>query len=118
LLLSGDALLQIQQADRYHIRHLGKVQLKGKYNVLNIVECINGYPGEEFQLKLRTLDYFNEAMRRYLNREFEQAAEGFRQVLHMDEEDHAAHYFHTIASKYLRHGVPENWSGAEAMMHK
>lgn len=118
LLLSGDALLQIQQAERYHIRHLGKVQLKGKYNVLNIVECINGYPAEELQLKLRTLDYFNEAMSAYLNRDFGLAAEGFQQVLRLDPEDHAAKYFINIANKYQHQGVPDNWSGAEAMMHK
>ncbi len=118
LLLSGDALFQIKQADQYHIRHLGKVQLKGKYNVLNIVECINGYPEAELQRKLLTLAYFNEAMRHYLNRQFDQAAEAFQQVLRLDPEDHAAEYFFNIANKYLRSGVPENWSGAEAMTSK
>ncbi|MFZ1264474.1 MAG: adenylate/guanylate cyclase domain-containing protein, partial [Chitinophagaceae bacterium] len=37
LLISGETLEQISSPDKYDLRHLGKVQLKGKYNLLSII---------------------------------------------------------------------------------
>jgi len=118
LLLSGETLRQIKDTDHYHLRHLGKVQLKGKYNLLSIVECINGYPEEELQIKRNTLPQFNLAMDYYQDRRFDHAIEIFQNILLIDPDDHAADYFMNIAFKYSRYGVPENWTGAEAMLSK
>ena len=57
LLLSSETLRHITNSDKYYLRQLGKVQLKGKHNLLTIVECINGYPDKELQKKL--WDYSN-----------------------------------------------------------
>ena len=118
LLLSGETLRQITHPQKYHLRHLGKVQLKGKYNLLSIVECINGNAAEDQQKKIKTLSYFNEAMNYYLDQRFENAVQLFQHIITTDPEDHTANFFMENALKYLSNGVPENWTGAEEMLNK
>jgi class 3 adenylate cyclase len=118
LLLSGETLRQISDQSNYHLRHLGKVQLKGKYKSLSIVECINGYPDEELHKKLNTLPHFNEAMNYYLEQRFENAVQSFQQIIVTDPHDRTVNFFMENALKYLKNGVPENWSGVEEMLSK
>ena len=118
LLLSGETLRQITNHGTYNLRHLGKVQLKGKHRLLSIVECIDGYPEEYFEKKMTTLDHFNQSMSYYFNQRFENAIQGFQVVIASDPEDFTATFFMENALKYLRNGVPENWTGAEEMRVK
>jgi len=118
LLLSSETLRQVSDHSPYHIRHLGKVQLKGKHNLLSIVECINGYPAEDLEKKIKTLSHFSEAMNYYLNQRFENALQLFQHIIAADPNDLTAIFFMENASKYHRNGVPENWTGAEEMLNK
>ena len=118
LLLSGETLRHITDPYKYHLRHLGNVQLKGKHKPLNIVECINGYPDSELDKKARSLVQFNECMNYYFDQRFENAVQGFQAIIARDTDDHTANYFMANALKYLKTGVPENWTGTEEMLSK
>ena len=118
LLLSGETLRYITDAGKYHFRHLGNVQLKGKHKLLNIVECINGYPDTELNKKANSLAQFNECMNYYFDQHFENAVQGFQAIVATDTDDHTANYFMANALKYLQNGVPENWMGTEEMLSK
>jgi tetratricopeptide (TPR) repeat protein len=118
LLLSDDTLQLIKHHDQYHLRQLGSVKLKGKLNLLGIIECINGFTNEEFDKKLQTLDLFNEAMQAYGEQRFEVAIQSFQKLLHIDPNDLTAALFLQNAIKYLREGIPQNWTGAEEMVNK
>jgi class 3 adenylate cyclase len=118
LLLSGDLLDHIHDKQHYRLRHLGKVQLKGKNNLLSIFECMDGYDGDILQKKLDTLSPFSEAMDLYQQQRFDAALELFQHVLDKDPEDFASLLFRENAVKYAVHGVPEDWSGAERMLFK
>ncbi len=112
ILLSGDTLSLIKNRDQYHLRQLGKAQLKGKHNLLHIVECINGYASDELNLKLNTLGLFNEAMHHYFNQNFIKAIELFQTIIELDPEDQTVENFITYSSNYFNTGVPTNWTGA------
>ena len=118
LLLSSETLRHISEPDKYKLRHLGKVQLKGKYNLMSIVECIDGNPLEDQQKKMKTLPHFNEAMSLYMDQRFENAVQIFKSIIVTDEEDQTAAFFMEKALHYLKKGVPENWTGAEEMVSK
>jgi class 3 adenylate cyclase len=118
LLLSGDTLRQIADQDSFHLRNLGNVQLKGKNKLLNIVECINGYEGDELQKKIGNLPQFNQAMNHYLNQRFENAIQVFQQIMANDPDDRTTHFFMEKASDYMKNGIPQNWSGAVEMHMK
>jgi class 3 adenylate cyclase len=118
LLLSSETLRQITNHDKYFLRHLGKVQLKGKYKLLSIVECLNGYPDTDLQRKTKTIGRFNESMNYYFDQQFENAIDGFRSIVTTDPDDHTVNFFMENALKYAESGVPENWTGAEEMLSK
>ena len=101
LLLSGETLRQISEHSNYNLRHLGKVQLKGKQNLLSIVECINGYPEENLVKKVTTLSHFSEAMDYYLEQHFENAIQLFQIIITKDPDDLTAIFFMDNALKYL-----------------
>ena len=118
LLLSGETLRQITDQDKYHLRHLGEVQLKGKHKSLSIVECINGYSSAELDKKMKTLPQFKQSMDFYREQRFENAIQSFQNILAADPDDHTINLFMENAFKYLENGVPENWTGAEQMLSK
>ncbi|MEO7264385.1 MAG: adenylate/guanylate cyclase domain-containing protein [Ferruginibacter sp.] len=118
LLLSGETLSHISQENTYYLRHLGKVQLKGKYKQLSIIECMNGYSPEGLSKKMLTLSRFNQAMQYYTEQRFENAIMEFENLLVTDTDDLTAVYFRDNAIKYLKNGIPENWTGAEEMLSK
>lgn len=118
LLLSHETLRRMHGHDKYQLRQLGSVRLKGKHNLLSIIECINGFTDEEYRKKLSTLELFNEAMLSYRERRFETALRLFQEVLNIDTQDLTAGMFMQNAIKYLREGLPENWTGAEEMINK
>jgi class 3 adenylate cyclase len=118
LLLSGETLRQISDEGKFYLRHLGKVQLKGKHQLLSIVECINGYPTEVMTKKMENLSPFSAAMNHYWEQQFEHALDIFRAILDTDPEDRTAAFFMDNAFKYCQNGVPENWTGTEEMSSK
>jgi class 3 adenylate cyclase len=118
LLISHHTLEHLNGNDNFHFRHLGNVKLKGKNNVLSIIECINGFDDTQFERKLQTLSLFNEAMDSYHDKKFENALQLFQTIVAKDPDDLTAIYFLDKTKKYLREGVPKNWSGAEEMISK
>ena len=118
LLLSEHTLQYLNGQNKFHFRHLGNVRLKGKNNLLNIIECINGFDNAQFERKLQTLSLFNDAMNSYREQQFENAVHSFQAILSQDPDDLTTIYFLDKTKKYLRDGVPKNWSGAEEMMSK
>ena len=118
LLLSDHTLNHLNGNNKFHFRHLGNVKLKGKNNLLSIIECINGFDDQQLERKLQTLSLFNDAMTAYHERQFENALQNFQKIIATDPDDLTAIYFHDNTKKYLREGVPHNWSGAEEMVSK
>jgi len=118
ILLSGDTLQLIKNSNKYQFRNLGKVLLKGKNNLLSIVECMNGNPAEKLEKRITTIPRFAEAMNNYLDKRFENAIQLFQDIIDTDPDDHTAGIFMEKALKYLENGAPENWTGTEEMLNK
>ncbi|HET9747454.1 MAG TPA: adenylate/guanylate cyclase domain-containing protein [Chitinophagaceae bacterium] len=118
LLLSDHTLKYLNENNGFHFRHLGNVKLKGKNNLLSIVECINGFDEIGIERKLGTLSLFREAMNLYHERQFGDALQLFQKIIAKDPDDLTSIYFHDKTKKYLREGVPHNWTGTEEMMSK
>lgn len=118
LLLSDHTLNHLNDDGNFHFRHLGNVKLKGKNNLLSIIECINGFDDLQLEKKIKTLSLFNDAMTAYREKQFENALQLFQKIIVSDPDDLTAIYFHDKTKNYLREGVPHNWTGAEEMMSK
>ena len=118
IILSEFTLQQISYPAIFHLRYLGKVQVKGKQSSVGIHECFSSDSEEQVNKKERTLLFFNEGIQHYLNRSFANAIKCFEYVTGINPEDHTAQFFLDNSIHYLQKGVPENWSGVLEMMSK
>ncbi|HEY2728000.1 MAG TPA: adenylate/guanylate cyclase domain-containing protein, partial [Parafilimonas sp.] len=118
ILLSEITLHQIQHPENFHLRYLGKVQVKGKQSSIGIHECFSSDSEEQIQKKEKTFSIFNEGIHHYLNKSFSNAVKCFESVTALNLEDHTAEFFLDNSIRYLQKGVPENWSGAVEMVNK
>jgi adenylate cyclase len=117
IILSDASLIQIDK-ERFHLRSLGLVQLKGKHEPLHIHECFNSNPEPEILKKQSTLELFNSGIQHYLNRSFQSSVKSFASVKDLHPEDQTADFFLTSAERYLHEGAPENWKGVVEMLTK
>ena len=118
ILLSEATLQQIAHPEVFNLRHLGKVQVKGKQAPVGIYECFSGNTENEIMIKEKTLSLFNEGMNHYLNKSFASAIKNFQSVIETHPEDMTAEFFLDNATRYLQKGVPENWAGVVEMTNK
>jgi adenylate cyclase len=118
LLLSQQTFRHLTDPQQFHLRHLGSVRLKGKHNLLNVIECFDGQETVVFEKKLNSLPHFDQALQSYHQQDFSLAIELFTEMLAEHPEDLTIHYFLDNAIKYQSEGVGENWTGAEEMKYK
>jgi len=117
ILLSDASVEQIKK-ESFHLRHLGKVQVKGKKAPVGIYECFSGNTEDEISITQNTLEAFNRGMDQYLSKSFSDAIDSFKQVIQYHPEDLTAEFFIEKATRYIKYGVPENWAGIEEMINK
>jgi class 3 adenylate cyclase len=118
ILLSEKTLQQIQHPENFHLRYLGKVQVKGRHSSIGIYECFGSDEEEQVIKKDETLALFNEGIHHYLNKSFTGAIKCFLSVTEINTEDSTAQFFLDHSMRCLQKGVPENWSGVVEMINK
>jgi len=118
ILLSEFTVAQIAQPELFHLRYLGRVQVKGKQSSIGIYECFSSDSDEQVEKKEATLAAFNEALHFYLNKSFEKATKAFQAVVTANPDDRTAHFFLAKAAANHEQGVPVNWSGVLEMVNK
>jgi len=118
ILLSEITLQQIQHPEKFHLRYLGKVQVKGKQSSIGIYECFRSDSTDQVNKKEKTLSTFNEGMNHYLNKSFANAIKSFESVTDINPQDLTTQFFLDNSIQFLQKGVPENWSGVVEMMNK
>lgn len=115
IILSDACAEQIAQKEKFHLRSIGLVQLKGKHRSINIHECFNGNSEEDIFKKQRTLSTFNKGIYNYLNCSFAASVQAFNSVVEVHPEDRTAEFFLLNAKHFMQNGTPENWKGVFEM---
>lgn len=118
ILLSEEGLQNITDREQYHLRYLGKVQLKGKKEPTVLYECFSGEAPAAIAKKMTSRIDFETGMQQYFSRDFAEAAATFSTILKKNEQDQPARLFMNKASKNLINGVPDDWTGVEVMSFK
>ncbi len=118
ILLGEASVNSLQHPERFHLRHLGSVQLKGKLKPVSIFECYDIGDDLSVKKKLSTLSLFDEAMADYFNKSFKDASDKFLQVIALDPADHTAKHFLERSDQYGLSGTPDSWTGLEQMEYK
>ena len=118
ILLTRECRDNLTDPEAFDFRYLGRVQLKGKSNPIDLYECVNGDEAGLRAHKLSNLDTFNRAMEQYFNREFAMAAVSFQQIYKMNTDDQPAKLFLNRSAHLITQDIGENWKGVETMTMK
>ena len=118
ILLSEVTMQQIKHPDNFHLRYLGKVQVKGKQSSIGIHECFSSDSEDQILKKEKTLAAFNEGMDHYLNKSFESAVKIFKAIKDVNPTDLTTQFFLDNSKSFLQNGTPQHWSGVVEMAIK
>ena len=118
IIISDATLQQLLNPEKFHLRPLGIVQVKGKLALVGIHECFSGNEPAQMQKKLANLSVFNSGISNYLNKSFDDAYKDFQLAGETNPEDLTVHFFLSKTATYIDTGVPENWIGVEKMSSK
>lgn len=118
ILLSETAVAYLPHPEKFHLRYLGKVQVKGKLSSIGIYECFSSDSRDQVIKKEKTLPLFNEGMSHYLNKSFAKAIKSFDSIIEINNQDLTVQFFLDNSARFLKNGVPESWSGVLEMINK
>ena len=88
ILLTRAVFDKIDTESVFHFRNMGRVVLKGKKEGIEILECVDGLDTRQKNLKIDSLDDFEQGRKCYCNKEFSYAVMHFEKVLL--QPDHSA----------------------------
>ncbi|HEX5113388.1 MAG TPA: response regulator, partial [Saprospiraceae bacterium] len=117
-ILSGDTLQKMEDPARFNLRHLGKVQAKGKHQSIDVYECFDGDSAEQVRLKKASLSLFHAGLDAYFAKDMNAAQDCFDQVYQANRVDRTAFGFLHRIHNFQMNGLPENWNGVEVMQNK
>ena len=93
IILSKKSCDRIKNIQAFNIRSLGRVQLKGRQEFLNIYECFDGDPIGIKENKIASLTKYDSAIDLYQNKHFNESEAAFTQVLNSNPDDETTQYF-------------------------
>lgn len=93
ILLSEDTRSKLLSPEKYMMRYLGYVPVKGKTISISIYEVLDGLTSESADQLTANRTNFDSAVAAYQDRRFEDARNGFQSVLERNPKDEAARHF-------------------------
>lgn len=118
ILISEQTLFSLDRPNRYNLRFLDRVRVKGRTEPISVFEILDGGSREDVNLKLETRTHFEQGLLHYHSQEFAEAQVIFDNVLHCNPRDKAAQIYRERAAYFAAHGVPPDWSGIEILREK
>ncbi|TAE60074.1 MAG: response regulator [Nostocales cyanobacterium] len=111
LLISGQALGNLSNPDKYQIRFLDRVVVKGRSEAISVYEILDAEVDEIRFTKLQTQPDFEHGLEYYRQGDFEKAKNYFQKVLDLNSADKTAELYLTRVNYLLESDQPENWDG-------
>jgi signal transduction histidine kinase/class 3 adenylate cyclase/ActR/RegA family two-component response regulator len=118
ILISDRTLHNLNDLTKYNYRFVDRVKVKGKNQPVAVFEVYDGDAEPIKQLKKQTQTNFEQAVVVYHQQNFVQSQQIFDEVLDVNPNDKAAKLYYDRCAKYLKSGIPEGWTGIEAMDEK
>lgn len=118
ILISEQTLFSLDRPNRYNLRFLDRVKVKGRSEPISVFEILDGGTTKDVNLKLETRTHFEKGLLHYHSQEFAEAQIIFDNVLQCNPQDKAAQIYRERAAYLAAHGVPPDWSGIEILSEK
>ncbi|MBE9093067.1 ATP-binding protein [Tychonema sp. LEGE 07203] len=118
ILISDRTLWKLDDLTKYSYRFVDRVKVKGKNKPVAVFEVYDGDAPPIKQLKKQTQTNFEQAVVVYHQQNFVQAQQMFQAIIAINPVDKAAKLYCDRCAKYLKDGIPEGWTGIEAIDEK
>jgi class 3 adenylate cyclase len=115
-ILSEATIQKLDDTEKFNIRYLGKVQVKGKYHPIGIYECFDADRPEQLALKKSSLLRFQNGIEAFYGKDMLSALNYFEAVYQANPADLTAFGFLRKVHDNLVNGLSDDWNGVE-MMH-
>lgn len=106
VIVSDAVLNALDRRERFELRSLGRMRVKGKRREVSIFELLSGAPEPELEARLRTRRRFERGIEHMLAGELGAAVAAFREVLREDPTDPAATYLLESTAYLSRQRAP------------
>lgn len=93
ILATSSTILKIKDPEKFHLRFLGSVRVKGKQKQTGIYECFDGDSTAVIQQKEKTMDLFQKGLDHLRMKEISKAKRIFNQIVIQNPEDRVSKYF-------------------------
>lgn len=93
IIISGEALSQLDDPQRYTCRFLDRVQVRGKQSFVAVFEIYDGDSRFIQEFKTQTKGDFEQGVWLYFQEEFTKSQQYFERVLQINDQDLAAHLY-------------------------
>ena len=117
-ILSEATVQKLSDPERFNLRYLGKVQVKGKYQPIGIYECFDGDVPEQVRLKKNSMSGFRKGLEAYYHKDMPGALKHFEAVYQANPADLTTFGFLHKVHGYIVNGIGEDWNGVETMHFK
>lgn len=118
LLISEDVLLKLEHPEKYSMRCLDCIIVKGRQEPITIYEILDADLEASRLLKLQTLSQYQQARQFYQQGNLSQAQEGFEQISKRHPTDKTAQFYLDRIQTLRESGVPDQWNGIWAFTKK
>jgi len=116
--VSGELVNSLHRPEEFNFRYLDKVCVKGKKKSNAVFEILDGLSQTEFELKMKTKEDFEAAVKLYQEREVSNALNLFRDISDLNPDDLAVQIYINRCEKFLKEGIPEDWDGSMKLYSK
>ena len=112
LIISEAVRGRLADQDRYQLRFLDRVIVKGRTESIAIYEVLDAEPEVERALKWETLAVFDAGVRAYSDRDLASAQVHFATCLRQNPADKTAQLYEQRIRRLIGQGLPQDWDGA------
>lgn len=117
-ILSEDTYKKLKKPEKFNIRFLGKVKVKGKDIPVGLYELLDGTPKEVFEVKMKTKADFDRALQLYFEAKLDDSLILFQKVASQNPNDVTACHYVELICKLKAEGIPDDFDGVEKMEKK
>ena len=112
MIISEAVRVRLENRDRYQLRFLDRVIVKGRTEPIAIYEVLDAESESERARKSETLAIFDAGIQAYSDRDLTAAHAHFKAVLQQNPGDKTAQLYEQRVSLLIGQGLPQDWDGA------
>ena len=115
IVITDAVVSNLKSPERYHLRLLARVQVKGTTRALNVFEVFDADSSELIARKLQTREAFAAAVDAFAAGDFAHAQTLFSGICETTPEDRPAAHFAERCRELLAANLSETWDGVERL---